>query len=231
MYDVGMRTERTCLWCGQPIGKDSSRDSRKRYCKRLHSRFARTAKKSGTLHQRSEARDCVICFVALPIPHRANLRTCSDDCRQELQRRYGRGDPFGQRIFQPKVCIDCRADFETLQPTAKRCDGCRQKEIRNRHTHSRRCRKYGVPFQPLSIRGIFIRDKWTCQICGSPTPEELRGTNDSFAPELDHVIPLAMGPGVSPGHVPLNCQCACRRCNRAKNEEWRLKYPFQAQQL
>lgn len=59
---------------------------------------------------------------------------------------------------------------------------------------------------------VFERDKWRCQLCGGSTPRKLRGSYDPKAPELDHVIPLALGGG----HTWANVQCACRECNIRK---------------
>lgn len=71
----------------------------------------------------------------------------------------------------------------------------------------------GVPYEPVDYRVVLERDAWTCQICGSPTPAELRGTHDQRAPEVDHIIPISRG---GP-HTYSNVQCACRQCNREKS--------------
>lgn len=59
---------------------------------------------------------------------------------------------------------------------------------------------------------IFARDKWVCQLCGDRTPKSLRGTCEPNAPELDHIIPLAL----DGSHTRDNLQCACRSCNQRK---------------
>ncbi|WP_425516052.1 HNH endonuclease [Rhizobium leucaenae] len=61
---------------------------------------------------------------------------------------------------------------------------------------------------------VFDRDKWKCQICGVKTPRKLRGTLDDKAPELDHIMPLALGGA----HSYFNTQCACRKCNAHKSD-------------
>ncbi|AKR55715.1 hypothetical protein XM25_07875 [Devosia sp. H5989] len=59
---------------------------------------------------------------------------------------------------------------------------------------------------------VFERDRWTCKLCGRKTPKRLRGTVKPDAPELDHIVPLALGGE----HSYRNTQCACRQCNSAK---------------
>lgn len=58
------------------------------------------------------------------------------------------------------------------------------------------------------------------RLCGCGTPKRLRGSYEPSAPELDHVVPLAMG-GT---HTWGNVKCSCRRCNGAKGAtaRWQL---------
>jgi len=138
--------------------------------------------------------------------------------------------PFHQKIFQPRICIDCNTSFETLFPDgiiagkqdakiigSVRCKLCRYSHRLAIHGGgpSRRCRQYGVPYESISYRVIFLRDKWTCQICGISTPESKRGTFDDDAPEVDHIWPLSLvkNGAKSPGHILSNCRTACRKCN------------------
>ncbi|WP_371825136.1 HNH endonuclease [Vreelandella aquamarina] len=53
-------------------------------------------------------------------------------------------------------------------------------------------------------------------MCGVPTPEELRGTTESAAPELDHIRPLSKGGH----HSKENTQLLCRSCNLDKSDKW-----------
>lgn len=60
-----------------------------------------------------------------------------------------------------------------------------------------------VPYRvqaPLTRRGVFARDGWTCQYCGAP------------AENLDHVVPRSRGGA----HSWENVVAACRRCNSRK---------------
>jgi hypothetical protein len=72
----------------------------------------------------------------------------------------------------------------------------------------------GVACTSVSAKAVFTRDGWQCKHCGQPTPMALRGTVDSRAPELDHILP--MNKTWLGAHVQHNCQCLCRGCNGAK---------------
>jgi 5-methylcytosine-specific restriction endonuclease McrA len=73
----------------------------------------------------------------------------------------------------------------------------------------------GVHYEQVDPFKVFDRDKWQCQLCGVKTPKVKRGTNDSNAPELDHILPIAKGGA----HTYLNTQCACRKCNMKKSDK------------
>jgi len=52
-------------------------------------------------------------------------------------------------------------------------------------------------------------------MCGTKTPQRLRGTLNKKAPELDHIVPMSKGGA----HSYMNTQCLCRACNGAKSNE------------
>ena len=66
-------------------------------------------------------------------------------------------------------------------------------------------------FSPFAV---FNRDGWSCVACGIDTPKHLRGSYESNAPELDHVVPLSKGGS----HTMANTQCLCRSCNADKSD-------------
>ena len=86
--------------------------------------------------------------------------------------------------------------------------------------HLRRCRQYGVPYESISEKTVFDAAGWKCQMCGCDLLRKQTigddGKIDPRSPEIDHIIPLSLGAGVSPGHVPSNVQASCRGCNSAK---------------
>jgi len=117
---------------------------------------------------------------------------CSDFCRAKNSNdRYrARFKEWIRRYRQTEVYKD-----------ARRAAGAR-----------RRARLRGVYTENVSPRKVFMRDGWMCQICGIKTPSAKRGLMVPNAPELDHIVPLALG-GT---HTYTNTQCLCRRCNGAK---------------
>jgi HNH endonuclease len=66
----------------------------------------------------------------------------------------------------------------------------------------------------VNIEKVFDRDGWRCKNCRVRSPRYLRGTSDLRAPELDHIIPLALGGD----HDYDNVQLLCRKCNGAKGK-------------
>lgn len=124
-----------------------------------------------------------------------------------------------------RECVDCALPLTWFRPLdSPRCESCAKHHQGSWHgCYGRRCRKQNVPYETFNITTIFERDRWTCQICGIPTPIEKRGNTvytpeNLDAPELDHVWPLSLivDGQKSPGHIPSNCQCACRGCNAKK---------------
>ena len=121
------------------------------------------------------------------------------------------------------TCAQCCSPFTTADHRrrkycSRRCcrKAARVAEGPRSETHRARARRAGVPYEPVDPLDIMRRDRWTCQICRARTPEKLRGTTQPRAPELDHIVPLALkGP-----HTAANLQCACRSCNLAKGAHW-----------
>ena len=120
-------------------------------------------------------------------------------------------------------CVTCRCWFTpwtgrggTSVTCSTECHNVRAenqlKKSRRIGKAMRRARQRGADSEAVDPMLVFYRDKWICQICGSRTPQRKRGTHDPRAPELDHIVPLAMGGS----HKYTNTQCACRECNQRK---------------
>lgn len=210
-----------CEQCGRRItrkrrGRAVDRDAR-RFCSKTCAGARRTAEKRARLRaaraiNRPQCRVCGVRFDGRVY--------CSDDCRKQNARlvqkqRYGK--PARDTTCQ--VCgtpMRVRAG-EMGRPKTFCSSTCRhhgEAFLRGRRIarHARKARRRRVPYEPFDTMSVFVRDQWTCQLCGARTPKRLRGTHDWRAPELDHIVPLAAG-----GHdTYANAQCLCRRCNHAK---------------
>ncbi|MEU4570846.1 HNH endonuclease [Micromonospora sp. NPDC023956] len=60
---------------------------------------------------------------------------------------------------------------------------------------------------------VFVRDQWTCQICGLPT-DVTASPFDPASPTVDHVVPLSKGGE----HTLANTQCSHLGCNSSKSD-------------
>lgn len=127
-----------------------------------------------------------------------------------------------------KPCAQCGTGFDSRlrrwKPTCS--DECQIQRLRERrrqfkrtpagraakHSHKARRRSIEVEHGVVDPFMVLQRDGWRCYMCGVSTPESLRGSNEPTAPEVDHVIPLALG-GM---HVDSNLRCCCRQCNGRK---------------
>lgn len=130
-------------------------------------------------------------------------------------------------LARPRECAGCGAPHPP-GVRAKWCGSCAQaRKQRARLEHKgteayrtqkrksrlmRRARERASFVEPVDPYQVFDRDGWRCQLCGKHTPRSKRGTAASDAPELDHIIPLAL----RGEHSYRNTQCACRACNIAK---------------
>lgn len=149
--------------------------------------------------------NCEYCGKATDRP-----RFCSVRCSQ-LQRDRSNG----VREFIPTtiVCAECGRPTITTGLRQSYCSTeCRKRVSNRRRNHIRRLRTTVEALELFDPIEVLARDGWRCHICGEPTPKRLRGTHHDRAPELDHIVPLALG---GP-HSRLNTACACRKCNIAK---------------
>lgn len=229
----------SCLQCGKECvkrGKSLKAGSDDKFCSRACSFTHKAATKATRV---AKAAPKLSTYIAKPCDscgkHWGAKRAWStcDACKMASRRQAAsiavRALAEAKHKAAGKVvaCDECKAQFCPVygsQGTNKLCSPCaalRKKEWdRTRGgTHQQRAKRAGVPYRYFRPTSILARDRWTCQLCGEPTPKSLRGTFDPRAPELDHILPIAAGGA----HVPENCQCACRECNGAKgaNPLWR----------
>ena len=188
-----------------------------KYCCQQHKRNDLKTRVRGIAAKKASRR-CARCKGPIAVSQSLSHKYCSRRCAKGT-------NPFYALIFQPRICPDCGIDFETLLPWRKFCADCGANRHRNQHSHKRRCRVQGVPYEVINRIAVFKRDNWTCQVCGHATPRELLGLGWDYSPELGHIVSLHWGPNISPGHVVSNVHLECHQCNANKNaEEGRIKF-------
>lgn len=113
------------------------------------------------------------------------------------------------------LCSDRCKKQSIKQSKRKARTKLRETGYRNDRTHRSRARHYGVAHELVNVFKVFDRDGWKCHICGTKTPKNKRGTLESNAPELDHIITFAEGGN----HTYNNVACCCRKCNNSKGSK------------
>lgn len=154
-------------------------------------------------------------------PHNGMGATCSQECRTVRFLQYQWETQTKGKV---NTCLVCGAQWCGLLGGGgyrSYCsDECRREGRRDAKRwakRKRRLREAAADADRISRRAVFERDGWRCQACGCDTPEELMGTCDDDAPELDHIVPLAKGGA----HTYGNVQLLCRTCNGLKSDmDW-----------
>jgi 5-methylcytosine-specific restriction endonuclease McrA len=148
-----------------------------------------------TKNQRRCSRDCPAAAPA-PIAPTVQCAVCGTSYRK---RRWDRGH----------CSVECRVkDRRSKTRERNRLSGAKAASRK-----ARKLKQRGVTVETVNPLKVLARDGWCCQLCGRPTPRRLRGTYEARAPEVDHIIPLALGGE----HSYRNTQCACRECNLLKS--------------
>lgn len=162
-----------CQYCSEPSGgmKVCSRQCSSRYYKGIE-KFA----------------NCRICGTQFPTW--SHSKYCSDTCRLEAKREFGRRTARNAPIENPNYWDNTR-----------------------RHMHNRRARKLAAFVESISPIEIHERDNWMCGICGDPIDPDARWPGP-WSATIDHKIPLARG-GL---HKKSNVQSAHLRCNLSKHD-------------
>lgn len=122
----------------------------------------------------------------------------------------GCGTPMVGVLEWRRTCESCKSEARRLQ--AKKYRTTAAGRAQRHRDKARRRTRLSVAAEAIDPIAVFDRDKWRCRLCGVSTPRRLRGGTDDRAPELDHIVPLALG-GT---HTWGNVQCACRKCNGQK---------------
>lgn len=165
-----------------------------------------------------QRRSCLICAESFLVRPTSTQMTCSRACRAKRLSLQLRGKKYQRLPAQECICQRCEQPFLSHQKGRLKCSRCvkAMSPSRCHGKHERRAKRAGVPYvYGIKPHAVFERDAWRCQLCGCKTPKRLRGRMVDRAPELDHIIPLSKGGG----HVWVNLQCVCRKCNMKKNDK------------
>jgi hypothetical protein len=153
---------------------------------------------TGWAKQHIISRDCAECGRAFRCAATNKKRKCA---------------PCASGLPQTTKCIECGQPRQDGRRRCRVCWKARKRKLQKEHgNHRKKCRKYGVPYDPSVNRfGVCQRDGWICQICGVKT-KKVANTKQPHPHEatVDHITPLARG---TKGHEWDNVQCACRSCN------------------
>lgn len=158
-------------------------------------------------------RECSECSAELG-PRPQSRVTCSTVCYTNRADRLRKEAIEQCKDFSIQECAECETRFRPNHLNQKYCSVvCGAKKQRRIGRGIRRARKLSNgAAESIDPTIVFKRDNWRCYICKIYTPKALRGTYDDRAPEMDHVIPLAVG-GT---HTMDNVRCCCRQCNSEK---------------
>jgi 5-methylcytosine-specific restriction endonuclease McrA len=189
----------------------------------------------GGAHFRSERPSCKVAFLVCEeceesfVARNGGTRpVCGKrECNLSAGRKRTRQINAAKKVMQPKPCkCGCGAIIVPVYGDKRRTfdtHACNRRYVRRntpgRNTHRARAKKYGAQYEYINPSKVLERDGYICQVCGIPTPIELRGTIEWDAPELGHIVALCDG---GP-HTWSNVQCECRRCNNEKEEDRRRR--------
>lgn len=146
-------------------------------------------------------------------------RNSSEFCCVECSRKYREPLPCrmcGSNVLsvrnRPGTCSSC-------QQESRRVAARRYKRIYGRN-HRKRARYHGVRYEPVSVKMVYDRDSYTCQICSKKCLSKamIRKTTGKIhplSPSIDHIVPMSHGGN----HVESNLQTACFRCNTLKGSK------------
>lgn len=220
VQSIQRKTYHICKQCGERFPHRTG-ENENIFCSRdCAFQWRRDNPKNGFPSYRVHFAQCEICnewFTS-----RRERKLCGKrECQLEHNRNLSRASEIrhDQRDRSPRVCKKCGKLFVPEYGNKSRFF-CSRKCLRKYHSkrgraaaHAvRRARLYGVAHESIEPMRILQRDKWKCQLCGIKTPRSRRGTIEDNAPEVDHIIPLALG-GT---HTYFNLQCTCRKCNIEK---------------
>lgn len=207
----------TCEQCGKHFERKQYRNTRDalRFCSR---ECSFTFRKLNTTDRSCNVlfAECTVCGCWFSTRSKAKTR-CSDACdkkharKQEFERNRNKHD----ENVKERKCKECGKAFIRAYGNKHRdfCSNlCSHRYWKRIGKSKRRARLKGAACESIDRLKVFERDGWRCQLCGCKVLKSKNGTCNDRAPELDHIVPLALGGN----HTTDNVQCSCRRCNGNK---------------
>lgn len=197
-----------CKHCGVTFKPKKSAETT--FC----SRECAFAYKRANAQPDPEPKICLICGKQTPSRREAY---CSSECRKEQARRDARALSVSKKVLRERACKECGTLFTPEYGNKRRafCSvECSHKYGSRVGKGTRRARIHSVIYESVDPIKVFKRDGWRCHICGDIAPQQLRGTYDDLAPELDHIKPVSKGGA----HTYANTACAHRKCNQDKSD-------------
>jgi hypothetical protein len=164
--------------------------------------------------------DCSVCHKVFEAIHKKAI--CSDECRSVAARTYASERYLAKRgPVVSRICRDCGKPFipEHHGRTVFCTQLCAGRGGRRAHPSNarKRARHHGCAYEPINKLTVFERCAWKCQHCRCDTPQNLMGTYEPNAPELDHILPV--GGGRQGAHSYFNTQLLCASCNAYKSDD------------
>ncbi len=118
----------------------------------------------------------------------------------------------------PKPCRNCQTDFVPAGRRKVYCSAeCSKLYVNRTYRKLAKARRRGATNNGELVDWLAVmkRDRWICHMCNRRTKKSLRGTQEDLAPELDHIVPIAVGGS----HTYDNCACSCHTCNIRKRDK------------
>lgn len=207
-----MSSSGTCSKCSKKV-RISKSSSPAPVCRDCRAKVP----KHGLSRYRNGCR-CGVCKDANSVAvERSKSGTCTS-CQKPMQ--------IGLTSSSTPVCHDCRpkhgASGYRRGCRCKTCKAGTAEKVRKftadyrKKTGTRYSAKYdrdgnwSSKWLPKSRRiALYERDGWTCRICDQQIDRALAGSNEPFAPCLDHIVPRSQGGD----HSDDNLRTAHRQCN------------------
>ena len=171
---------------------------------------------------------CHECRRARGLVPPSRTREAQREAQRRRRARLHLLNPPRVRVVLPRPCAGCTTEFKPNRNRARYCEACTavrvwlygprpdrrlplEELVPKRGDHRRRARRFGVAYEPINVRRVYVRDRWRCGLCGHKVDKRLKWPNRMCA-SLDHVVPMSLGGS----HTYDNVHLAHWLCNTLK---------------